>query len=94
MSNEVEVKNDNAASTGYGVASLVLGIVGTAGMFSLICGVLALIFGILQNKKIKNGFGTAGIVLGCISIGLFILKILFYIFYFFLIIIMFAPMAY
>ena len=65
-----QVKDD------YGVASMVLGILGVAGIGSLICGILAVILGFVQREKAKNGYATAGIVLGFIAIGLRVALIL------------------
>ena len=64
-------KNTNKP-TGYGVASLVLGIaafvlIGIFAPFGLICSILAIIFARKQNKIYPNGIATAGLILGIIG---------------------------
>lgn len=74
------------STNGFAIASLVLGIVGVVfalpsiGIFVLIIpGVLALIFGYIARKQIKQydqdgaGMATAGIVLGCVAVGLYLI---------------------
>lgn len=73
---------------GYAIAAMVLGIVGAAsciipglGIIGLICGVIAIILGVIGKNAIDNsngelggrGMATAGIVLGIITVGLDIL---------------------
>jgi uncharacterized membrane protein len=68
---------------GFAIAALILGIVGVlfAGSLfgftiGLICGVLALIFGLVGRTQVttrgasSGGLATAGVVLGCIAIAL------------------------
>lgn len=60
---------------GMAIASMVLGIVGLVlfciWYLSIPCGVIAIILGILHNKKgEKSGMATAGLVLGIIAIVL------------------------
>ena len=62
---------------GFGIASLVLSIVsivccGGGG----ICAILGLIFGIISNKKGKNGVATAGLVISIISLVIGLLAII------------------
>ena len=79
-----QVKDD------YGVASMVLGILGTVGIASLICGILAVTLGFMQRKANKNGYSTAGIVLGFVSLGYAAVKIFLVIFYYAFFLMLFA----
>ena len=85
---KVPVKDD------YGVASMVLGIIGTVGIASLVCGILALVLGFMQREKAKNGYATAGIVLGFVALGGVIVKIVFAVIYYAFIIMLFMPALY
>lgn len=55
---------------GFGIASLVLGILGIVMFFGfgIVFAILALVFAIVQRKSYKNGIATAGLVLGIIGI--------------------------
>lgn len=73
------VVNPQHIGNGFAVAALVLGIIGVvfAASFVLawICGLLALIFGLLGRGKATRGaslggLATAGIVLGCVALVL------------------------
>ncbi|MBQ7164722.1 MAG: DUF4190 domain-containing protein [Clostridia bacterium] len=77
----------------YGVASMVLGIVGTVGIASLVCGILAVILGFMQRKRGKNGYATAGIVLGFVSLGRVIAEVILSVIYFAFILALFFPYA-
>jgi len=76
---------------GYAIASMVLGIVGLVfgfipglGVIGLICGVVAIILGVVGKNAIDRsngelngrGMATAGIVLGIITVGLDILLLI------------------
>lgn len=74
------------STNGLAIASLVLGIVGVVfvlpslGIFIfMIPGVLALVFGYIARKQIRQhdqdgaGMATAGIVLGCVAVGLYVI---------------------
>lgn len=52
---------------GFSITSMVLGLVGIF-LFTLPCGVLAIIFSVLGKKKGGKGFATAGLVLGIIDV--------------------------
>lgn len=65
------------------IASLVLGLISLLGCVAggpgVVCGILAIIFGVLGRKDSKNrGMATAGLVLGIIAIfgGLIVLLLL------------------
>jgi hypothetical protein len=77
------VVNPQHIGNGFAVAALVLGIIGVlfAGgwlsyVFGLICGLLALVFGLLGRRNVTTrgaslgGLATAGIVLGCVALAL------------------------
>lgn len=79
------MKND-----GLSITSMILGIVGIVFTFipglnfvGIICGVLAIIFGVISKNKIINsnnelsglGMAKAGMILGIITIGIFILTL-------------------
>lgn len=80
--NESEVKqttNNNGVNAnntndkkGFAIAALVLGILAIVlcciWYVSIICGILALIFGIIGRKSSKKGMSIAGIVTGVIGI--------------------------
>jgi hypothetical protein len=77
------VVNPQHVGNGFAVAALVLGIIGVlfAGgwlsyVFGLICGLLALVFGLVGRRNVTThgaslgGLATAGIVLGCVALAL------------------------
>lgn len=56
---------------GLSITSMVLGIVAVVlfnSIISIPCSILAIIFGAIENKKHKNGFAKAGLILGIIAI--------------------------
>ncbi|MEW2571123.1 DUF4190 domain-containing protein [Streptomyces liliiviolaceus] len=69
-----------APSNGLGTASLVLGIVAAVGFclwpVSLVCGILALVFGVIGRGRARRGQATnagqalAGIICGAVGIAL------------------------
>lgn len=74
------------STNGFAIASLVLGIVGVVfvlpslGIFLfMIPGVLALVFGYIARRQIKQhdqdgaGMATAGIILGYVAVGLYLI---------------------
>lgn len=65
---------------GLSIASLILGIAAVLclfehGILNFVCAVLAIIFGAMGRKKGGKGMGTAGIILGIISLTLFFIII-------------------
>jgi Domain of unknown function (DUF4190) len=73
-----------AASNGFAVVSLVLGIVGVVltitFILGLICDVLAVVFGALGRTKAREGaeneaLATAGMILGLVGLGLLLLLV-------------------
>ncbi len=75
-------KNKKVEGFGYGIASLVLGIVAIAMVdeiiTALVCAILGLVFGVISSRKAKaenkkNGFAIAGTVCSCVAFGLMIL---------------------
>lgn len=72
--------------TGLSVASLILGIIAVLclfehGILNFICAILAIIFGAIGRKKGAKGIGTTGMVLGIISLAIFVLIISFILFF-------------
>ena len=80
--------NSNDGS-GASLASLILGVLGLVGgfipivrYFTLICAILAIVFGVSGKKQSRavygtaSGMATAGVVLGIISIALTVLLII------------------
>lgn len=57
---------------GLSITAMILGIVSVILCNSIIisvpCAILAIIFGVRENKKHKNGFAKSGLILGIISI--------------------------
>ncbi len=75
-------KKKKVEGFGYGIASLVLGIVAIATVdeiiTALVCAILGLVFGVISSRKAKaenkkNGFAIAGTVCSCVAFGLMIL---------------------
>lgn len=79
------MKND-----GLSITSMILGIVGLVFTFipglnflGILCGILAIIFGIIGKNKIQGsngelsglGMAKAGLILGIVTLGLFILTL-------------------
>jgi hypothetical protein len=79
-----EVKREESHKTdnnSYGVASVVLGILGLLSMlplYGIILGIVALVFAGKQKKIQKNGWSKAGKILGILSIILNILAWIFF----------------
>ncbi|WP_262177731.1 DUF4190 domain-containing protein [Saccharococcus sp. Marseille-Q5394] len=75
-------ENEHQQQNGMAISSLVLGILGVVlnliPIIPYLLGILAIIFGVSGNKM-QNGKGmaVAGIVLGCITLGM---KVFFWIF--------------
>ncbi|QGU95017.1 DUF4190 domain-containing protein [Clostridium bovifaecis] len=80
------MKND-----GLSIASMILGIIGLVFTFvpglnflGILCGILAIIFGIIGKNKIANsngelsgtGMAKAGLILGVIIVALFVLTLI------------------
>ena len=62
---------DEMSDNHYGATGFTLGIIGLFAITpSLICGILAIVFGAVQIKKEKTPIATAGIVLGITDIVL------------------------
>lgn len=69
MENENGVVTPNETvpeKKGFSITSMILGIVGLF-VFSIPCGVLAIVFGAIGRKKGGKGFATAGLILGIIA---------------------------
>jgi lysylphosphatidylglycerol synthetase-like protein (DUF2156 family) len=79
------MKND-----GLSITSMILGIVGLVLTFvpglnfiGIVCGILAIVFGIISKNKIQSsngeltglGMAKAGLILGIVTLGLFILTL-------------------
>ena len=66
------MKQENNKGNGYGIGSLIAGIVGVVGFllpyFAIIFSILAIVLGVIQNKQQQSGLATAGIILGIIGI--------------------------
>jgi hypothetical protein len=74
---------------GFAITSLVLGICGVTfciipylgACIGFVCSILAIIFGVIGRKAAKRGeadgegMATAGLILGCIGVGLIVLLI-------------------
>ncbi len=73
----------NKESNGYGVASMVLGIISILFFYipflGLICGILGIIFYNQQKKAFTDGITTAGLITSIIGLILSIIAILFWI---------------
>lgn len=69
-----EPKGKATMAMWFGIASLVGGVIPFINFLTPVFAILAIVFGI-QSKKI-NGKGTAGIVMGSIYFGLFIIGII------------------
>lgn len=80
MEQETE-KNIQAKSTGFGIASLVLGIISIIFLYyiiiSVISAVLAIVFGIIALRKDDRTFGKTGLALGIVSLVITLLLFLF-----------------
>ncbi len=64
-------KEECSCNNGFGIASVVLGIVGSVFgvlVFPVIVSIIGLIFGIIQWKKTKNKWATWGIILSILGI--------------------------
>lgn len=76
MENENTV-NAPVEKKGMSIASLVLGIVSVAlcciGWVSIICAILAIIFGVVGKKKGGQGMAKAGLILGIIALAIYVL---------------------
>ena len=69
--------------TGMGTASFILGIIGLVLSFcggGLVLGILAIVFGALQNKQHKMGKATGGIVMGILAIVISLIMTCFWMF--------------
>jgi len=60
---------------GMAIASMVCGIVSFfVGIWGVILGVLAIVFSVVaKNKGNRSGMATAGLVLGCVGVGISVL---------------------
>ncbi len=72
-------------SNGYGIASLVLGIVSIVfcwvPVLGLVSGILGIVFSVKQKKILPNGIATGGLVTSIIGLVLSGLYTLFWIFF-------------
>lgn len=68
---EEVVKEKNETSISFGIASLVVSIIGLLMFlmpyFGIVFSILAIVFANVQNKKNKSGMATAGLVVGIIG---------------------------
>lgn len=72
------MKKEGECTNSFGVASVVLGLVGAVFgvlVLPIILSILGLIFGILQYKKEKNAWAVWGIVLSALGIVISILML-------------------
>ena len=80
-----EVQQGEKKPIGFSVTSMVLGIVGLVTFclwyLSILCGILAIVFGVVAKKKEeKNGMATAGLVMGIIIVALWVILLIFSVF--------------
>ena len=66
---------------GLSIASMILGIVSIVGFcingyVALICGILAIVFGVIGKKKGGKGMAMTGFILGIISLALYAVVLL------------------
>jgi|WetSurMetagenome_2_1015567.scaffolds.fasta_scaffold345965_2 hypothetical protein len=68
----------NSESNGFGIASLILGILGILLFFlgGFILSILAIIFSVVQKRKSSNGMATAGLILGIIGLAIGVLCVI------------------
>ena len=59
-----------------GLVSFILGILALVNIFTLPCGILGIVFGCMQRKKVKTDFATAGIILSAIALARTVLAML------------------
>ena len=82
--NKVEVnETSNSPVTerkGFNITSMILGIIAVACFcwwyVSIPCAIIAIIFSVAGKKDAGKGMGTAGLVLGIIALGLYVLMVL------------------
>lgn len=67
VNNENGSRNTTEGKKGFSVASLVLGLVGLV-ICALICGILAIVFGLKGRKLDGKNMATAGLILGIIDL--------------------------
>ena len=69
---EEEKQKQSIPINGWGIASLVLGIISIVFLFfiiiSVISAILAIVFGIVAMKKQDNGLGKTGLIIGSASL--------------------------
>lgn len=78
-------KTVEQTGTGFGIGSLIAGIIGIAGFLmpylAIVSSILAIVLGRVQNKRNPTGLATAGIILGiagiCINAIMLLLVIMF-----------------
>ena len=80
MENEVQ-NGPVAEKKGLSIAAMVLGIVAIVGYcingyLVLICGILAIVFGVIGKKKGGKGMAKAGFILGIVALSIYVLIIL------------------
>ena len=82
--NKVEVNETTNAPVnerkGFNITSMILGIISIVCFcwwyVSIPCAIIAIIFSVAGKKDAGKGMGTAGMILGIISLGLLVLLIL------------------
>jgi uncharacterized membrane protein YkgB len=60
-------RNARSESAGFGIAALILGITGLV-ILGIVCGILAIVFGIIGMKRRLKGLAIAGLTLGIIDV--------------------------
>lgn len=75
------MENNNSKGKGYGVTSLVTGILSIIFIqfiiISVFFAIISIVFGIMGFKKGNNGLSKAGLILGIVSISITFLLFLF-----------------
>lgn len=74
--NHNAVPANGTAGKGFAIAGMVCGIVSFF-CFGIVLGILAIVFGaVAKNKGYTGGMATAGIVLGTIGLGLYLIMLI------------------
>ena len=71
LSTQTQKKENDIA-----LISLILGIVGIAGVGFPVTSILAIVFGVRQNRVEKNTMATAAIVLGIVALALVVVSVI------------------
>ena len=84
MDEENKVEQTSSAPVkerkGFNITSMILGIIAVAcacwWYVSIPCAIIAIIFSVAGKKDAGKGMGTAGLVLGIVALGLYVLMLL------------------